>query len=347
MGMDMAETMRRSLMDCGRKTILLEQMQRWFPKGEYDDFRQVVLQLMQEGCLEAIRNSGTDYGGLPRKFRINRGTLFQSAEVIQRDAIRHALSARMDLRYYYEQPLSVWQGDLPYIYRLSDWMKAGAVRAVSLQQRSWDIFHDEKYLMGPGMTLLHRLKLSLSDLKVKEEPDPLMMAVNPATSDRTVFHHLIVENKAPYYALVPFLQGSGFFSLVFGAGWKITANLKELPRQTGYADARHVVWYFGDFDWEGLRIWLGASELSSDNLSVRLAVPFYQAYLHHEAPSGKENQQAAETLLEPFVRTIGEPAGLRFRNVLEQQRYYPQEALTQDELLQAWEELAYGAGTFR
>ncbi len=347
MGMDMAETMHRFLMDCGKKTILLEQMQTWFPKGEYDDFRLAVLQLMQEGCLEAVRNSGTDYGGLPRKFRINRGALFQSAEVIQRDAIRHALSARMNLRYYYEQPLPVWQEDFPYICRLSDWMKTGVARAVSLQQRSWDIFHDEKYLTGPGMTLLHRLKLSLSDLKIKEEPDPLMMAVNPATSARTVFHHLVVENKAPYYALVPFLRGSGFFSLVFGAGWKITANLKELPRQTGHADARHVVWYFGDFNWEGLRIWLGASESASDNLFVQLAVPFYQAYLHHEAPSGKENQQADEIVLESFVQTVGEPAGLRFRNILVHQRYYPQEALAQDELLQAWEELAYGAGTFR
>ncbi|WP_296822175.1 hypothetical protein [uncultured Megasphaera sp.] len=345
--MDMAETMHRFLMDCGKKTILLEQMQTWFPKGEYDDFRLAVLQLMQEGCLEAVRNSGTDYGGLPRKFRINRGALFQSAEVIQRDAIRHALSARMNLRYYYEQPLPVWQEDFPYICRLSDWMKTGVARAVSLQQRSWDIFHDEKYLTGPGMTLLHRLKLSLSDLKIKEEPDPLMMAVNPATSARTVFHHLVVENKAPYYALVPFLRGSGFFSLVFGAGWKITANLKELPRQTGHADARHVVWYFGDFNWEGLRIWLGASESASDNLFVQLAVPFYQAYLHHEAPSGKENQQADEIVLESFVQTVGEPAGLRFRNILVHQRYYPQEALAQDELLQAWEELAYGAGTFR
>lgn len=347
MGMDMAETMRRSLMDCGRKTILLEQMQMWFPKGEYDDFRQVVLQLMQEGCLEAVRNSGTDYGGLPRKFRINRGALFQSAEVIQRDAIRHALSARMDLRYYYEQPLSVWQENLPYICRLSDWMKTRSGRAVSLQQRSWDIFHDEKYLMGPGMILLHRLKLSLADLRVKEEPDPLMMAVAPATSERAVFHHLVVENKAPYYALVPFLRESGFSSLIFGAGWKITANLNELPRQTGYAAARHLVWYFGDFDWEGLRIWQGAAGSASDNLSVRLAVPFYQKYLQHEAPSGKENQQADETILESFERTVGEPAGSRFRSVLEQQRYYPQEALTQDELLQAWEELAYGAGTLR
>ena len=37
----------------------------------------------------------------------------------------------------------------------------------------------QPYLAGPGMTLLYRLKFNLSDLKVKEEPDLLMMAVAP------------------------------------------------------------------------------------------------------------------------------------------------------------------------
>ena len=264
--------------------------------------------------------------------------------VIQAEAIRLALSERLDFSFYYEQPLAVWQADLPYIEKLSAWLARGIGETTSLQQRSWDIFADEKYLLGPGEGLLKRLGLTTADLGICDQPDPLMMAVQPARLQQPVCHHLVVENKAPYGRLAPHLAEGQLTSIIFGCGWKIAANLDLLPQQCGCPHARHVVWYFGDFDWEGLRIWQAAA--SSKTVEVRLAVPFYEAFLAYEAPQGKANQQREEAVWPPFAAAVGESRAPVFRDILDRGCYYPQEALTENDLIRALKETLHGIRTF-
>ena len=109
---------------------------------------------------------------------------------------------------------------------------------------------------------------------------------------RTVCQHLIVENKAPWMALFPHLPETTFTSLVLGYGWKILASIDQLPAQCGYPQAHHFVWYFGDFDWEGLRIWheLAKKCETRESIELRLAIPFYVAFLAHPESRGKEHQ---------------------------------------------------------
>lgn len=337
------EAMRAFLQAYKKKNIDLDTLQAAFSAWDYARFRKAVTAFLDDGSLQAVRSAGIDFSGLPRRLRRVTARLFSSAPVIQTDAIRLSLSPQLDFSSYYEAPLSQWQEDLPFIERLSAWLEGGEMRPAPLQQRSWDIFRDEKYLLGPGTRLLHRLHLSLTDLFVCDEADPLMLAVQ-AGCGGSVCHHLIVENKAPYYRLLPHLKGSPLTSLVFGCGWKIAANLGALPQQCGYPGARHIAWYFGDFDWEGLRIWQGAAAVQG--VEVRLAVPFYRAFLTYEAPQGKEQQQENPEAFAAFAAAVGPDMADAFRHILENHAYYPQEALGEADLVRALKELSHGIRTF-
>ncbi|MCF0152242.1 DUF2399 domain-containing protein [Megasphaera sp.] len=335
---------RRFLQEYPKKTLDLDVLQAAFSSWDYDRFRPAVAALLKDGSLTAVRTGGVDFSGLPRRLKRVPARLFASVPVIQAEAIRLALSERLDFSFYYEQPLAVWQADLPYIEKLSAWLARGIGETTSLQQRSWDIFADEKYLLGPGEGLLKRLGLTTADLGICDQPDPLMMAVQPARLQQPVCHHLVVENKAPYGRLAPHLAEGQLTSIIFGCGWKIAANLDLLPQQCGCPHARHVVWYFGDFDWEGLRIWQAAA--SSKTVEVRLAVPFYEAFLAYEAPQGKANQQREEAVWPPFAAAVGESRAPVFRDILDRGCYYPQEALTENDLIRALKETLHGIRTF-
>lgn len=336
--------MRRFLQDYPKKMVDLDVLQAAFASWGYDRFRPAVAALLDDGSLTAVCAGGVDFSGLPRRLKRVPAKLFASVTVIQKDAIGLALSDKLDFSFYYEQPLKAWQADLPYIEKLSAWLDRGIAETASLQQRSWDIFADEKYLLGPGAALLKRVGLTTVDLGICDQPDPLMMAVHPDYLQRPVCHHLVVENKAPYGRLVPHLAEVPLTSLIFGGGWKIAANLDLLPRQCGCPDARHIVWYFGDFDWEGLRIWQAAGR--AETVEVRLAVPFYEAFLAYKAPLGKENQQREESVWPPFAAAVGTSRAPVFRDILDSGRYYPQEALTERDLIRALKETLHGIRTF-
>ena len=336
--------MRRFLQDYPKKMVDLDVLQAAFASWDYDRFRPAVAALLDDGSLTAVCAGGVDFSGLPRRLKRVPARLFASVPVIQAEAIRRALSEKLDFSFYYEQPLNVWQADLPYIERLSAWLARGTGGRASLQQRSWDIFADEKYLLGPGAALLKRVGLTTADLGICDQPDPLMMAVHPDCLQQPVCHHLVVENKAPYGRLVPHLAESRLTSLIFGGGWRIAANLDLLPQQCGCPGARHVVWYFGDFDWEGLRIWQAAAR--AETVEVRLAVPFYEAFMAYEAPQGKENQQREESVWPPFAAAVGESSACVFRDILDRGCYYPQEALTERDLIRALKETLHGIRTF-
>lgn len=338
------EAVRGFLQTYPKKMLDLDVLQEAFSTWDYKRFKTVVSALLEEGSLTAVRSAGTDFNGLPRRFKRMPARLFASVSVIQTDAIRLALSERLNFSFYYEQPLTVWQADLPYIEKLNVWLARDIEENVSLQQRSWDIFADEKYLLGPGAGLLKRLGVTMDDLGICDQPDPLMMAVHPASLQQPICHHLAVENKAPYSRLVPHLADSRLTSIIFGCGWKIAANLDLLPQQCGCPGARHIVWYFGDFDWEGLRIWQAAA--ASKTVEVCLAVPFYENFLTYDAPRGKENQQREESVWAPFATAVGEDRARMFRDILDSGRYYPQEALTEKDLLRALKETLHEIRTF-
>ena len=350
---DAGTLLKTFLMQQKRKTVTLDAMQTACCRMDYEVFREAVMALERDAILVPVKAGGCDHGGLARKYTIHLGPLFAaSAARIQREAIERGISGTLDLSWYMHHPQEEWQRDRTAIEILSRYLQAlpcppENLPKTSLQQRSYDIFGDEKFLLTGGDLLTH-LGLSREALGVAPEAEPLMMAFHPMQpmqeNGRTVCQHLIVENKAPWMALFPHLPETTLTSLVLGYGWKILASIDQLPAQCGYPQAHHVVWYFGDFDWEGLRIWheLAKKCETLESIELRLAIPFYTAFLAHPESRGKEQQSPAPEALDAFLRQMPVPFRGRFRDVLASGCYYPQEALGTDELLSCWKEVPHG-----
>lgn len=334
------------LMQYKKKMITLEALQAACPAITYESFHALVEQLMEQGMLEGVHSNGTDFQGLFRKYRIMTGPLFATvASTIRKDAFLLSLSGKLDISWYYSQPLALWQRDKADIIKVNNFLKGNDFeKQGSLQQRSYDIFGNEKLLTGTGHALLTHLHITEEDLGIIAESDPLMMAVHPVDVDRSVIHHLIVENRATYYGLLPFLSDSGFMSLILGYGWKIAGNLSQLPQQCCSPSKRHVCWYFGDFDWEGLRIW--HSLKPAKNMEIHLAVPFYSAFLKYAPSAGKVNQEHDEASLQDFLSFFKEDEAKQFSEVFKKKFYYPQETLVPAVLQDCWKELCHEIGKF-
>lgn len=303
---------RQWLLTYKKKTVTLEILQQLCRSVTYDAFKDAVQDLESDGVLVPVKASGTDHGGLARKYSIHKGRLFASvAKIVRREAVSLSIPSSLDVSWYYDHPIDEWNRDKGRIVALSRFLSAEGASPASLQQRSYDIFHDEKYLLNDG-GLLTRLGLTRDDLAIVDEVDPLMLACHPLPSP--VHLHLVVENKAPWASLFSQLEQTRLTTLILGYGWKILANMDQLPRQCGYPDDRHVIWYFGDFDWEGLLIWHELRQQSA--LDIRLAVPFYRVFLTKEPSIGKTNQDTMPAALEAFLSHFAAPEAAHFRQIL-------------------------------
>ncbi len=334
------------LLACKRKRVTLDELQQASMPMSYADFRQLLEKLQSDDILTPIKAASTDHSGLARKYTLHRGPLLApTAQKIAQEALATGLSGEINLSWYQQQPYAIWQRDQQAIAQLSRYLQkhTDTITPASLQQRSYDIFGDEKYLLQAADFLTH-LGLTPARLGIVPESDPLMFATRPFTGQDTLYHHLIVENKAPWQAMLPHLPATPFTTLILGYGWKICAGLAQLPQQCGLPDARHCIWYFGDLDWEGLRIFTTLQEQSP--LPVRLAVPFYTAFWQHPAAHGKTNQQPAPECLESLRPQLPAELLARIAALLKNGQYYPQEALTPAELLACAKETIHGTGEF-
>ena len=341
------ERLRGFLAGRRQKTVLLDELQRFCGGMEYEVFHQAVRELETAEVLQGIKAAGQDFGGLSRKYKIFAGRLFAAGtEQIQQEIQQDAMSSLLDFSWYYRQSIDCWQQERPWLRKLSVYLKRQQTRleSASVQQRSYEIFGDEKFLLERGHVLLSHVGLQEAELGIGGQPDPLMLAVNPRGLGLPVCQHLVVENKAPYYGLLSFWLQSDFTSVIFGSGWKIAGNIQELPQQCGQPEKRHIVWYFGDFDWEGLSIWHSLS--GCRGMEVRLAEPFYQAFLNYGPSTGKQNQQKNPVALDAFCSHFSVPTAERWRGILQGKGYYPQETLSGERLQKCWEEFLDEAGKF-
>lgn len=293
-----------------KSRIELDSLQQQCHGISCEDFVVLIRDCMNKGILLPIKSAGSNGSGLPYKFTIAKGRLLSdNVAQINKTVQAGAFSSLLSFSWYYEQPLKVWEAELPYIRLLDAYLKAHQQMApASIQQRSFEIFHDEKWLLEhddfPG-----HIGLNLKQLFIVTQPDPLMLAINPFRWSRylsetwlgntsvnkqernseyqgaarlgnhqeckqenkpleRICYHLAVENKAAYYGLLPYLPESPFVSLILGYGWKIAGNLPQLAVQLGQLPVRHRVLYFGDFDAEGISIWYSLMNTGAHSLAA-------------------------------------------------------------------------------
>jgi hypothetical protein len=328
-----------------RKTMIeLSQLEELFSgQVTYEQFAAAVKSLVETGLLIPVRAGGSNRKPVPlyNIYRINKQELRNAlVEEIQRCQLLFHPSIK--LHAYLTLPEEEWRRDLPWIKTIDLYLRQKGLPSVEATgpERSLELTGNEKWIDEQGgKSLLERLQL-WELLKITGKPDPLMLAINPAINAGQLHRHLIVENKATFYALLNPLKNSSWTSLIFGCGWKIVSNFSLAVPQLGLQGQAHRFYYFGDLDPEGINIW---HSLNQKYPEVKPATPFYQALLAKPHSLGKANQQHHPAAIEAFCRHFPFAQQQLVEKLLHRGGYWPQEALNHEELAGIWEDPAWNS----
>lgn len=321
-----------------KSTITLSELEKIAnTRDTYNDFAMAVQTLIEEGYIEAVKSHGTNWNGLPNSFRIQKGKVKQSLiEDIQE--LQFKVHPAIELRPYFSSSKNIWMKDRPWIVKIDKYLQSNGLPRTytNSSERSYQLMKDEKWIDEKGgKAILEKINL-FDKLKIMKTPDPLMFAINPnqLTANQKTHKHLIVENKATYSGLIDFLSTTTFTTLIYGSGWKIASSLNQLTKQLGLSkrEDQHEIYYFGDLDYEGISIYFHLYE----KYNVKLAQCFYEALLRKPFYKGKENQTRNDIAVHHFLHGFSKEDQENIVSLLEENGYYPQEALMKEELHIIW-----------
>ncbi len=322
-----------------RATITLGELESLVPGNmKYDEFAGCIMELVKDNVLVEKKpevNNGKDIP-LPYKFGINKYELKKDyIDFLQNYSL--SISSEIDLQKYFAGSFEELKRDKPYIDKINEYIcqKGLPEEYATSQERSFYLVGDEKWIdEKSGRKLLDKIGL-WNKLKIMNNCDPLMMAVNPKKLSRSQseYRHLIVENKATFMALVDMLCDTDFTALIFGSGWKIVSNIGLLERQLGVT-GKHKLYYFGDLDNEGISIWNSLN----GRRKASVAVKFYSELIRKPCSRGKENQVENHSAVDNFLEFFSTDESRRILDILHSGKYLPQEALKKEELENIWRE---------
>lgn len=317
-------------------TISLNKLENILSGAEsYLDFASIMEDLMENGLLKPVNDHGTNGKTIPlyNTYRIIKANLRKTINnEIQRNSIEYNSNINLDI--YFSLKEEEWKKDLHYIKIIDAYLEENGLPSdyVTSSERSFQIVGDEKWIdEEDGKKILERIKL-WDKLKIITNPDPLMFAINPYKFNESSHIHLVVENKTTFYSLMDSTNKSQFTSLIYGAGWKIIANIHRLHIQLGLENDLHKIYYFGDMDAEGISIWYSIYK----KYKIELALHFYKALLKKNYSIGKENQQRNEEAIEKFREYFLVEEISKIEKLFENGGYLPQEALDKEELENIW-----------
>ncbi len=309
--------------------ISLGELLSFVPAGtSYETAGHAIKGLMDEGVLIGVKSTGytSHEFKLPNVFRVSKDILNSDLKrMIQRYV--QTFSLEMNLDYYFKQGLEIWHEDLPYLQMINTYLNENTfpLEPATLPERSYWITGDEKWINEQGgYKILERLGL-IEKMSLMTESEPAMFALSSQFGKKSNYKHLIVENKSIFYKILSILDKTCYTTLIYGAGWRISSSLKSFKKQFPFDDGEHIFLYFGDLDYEGIKIW--------DSLKIIGEVmpekALYEALIDQKPSEGKVNQKKNNEAMMRFCEAIKFDTGLseKLFEILENGRYIPQEAL--------------------
>lgn len=213
---------------------------------------------------------------------------------------------------------------------------------VSANERSFEIWSEEKLLQEQGFRILKNLKADPDLLNVYKTCEPL--AITQGAADPPI-PLLILENLDPYVSLRQCLQsgsqtilGKRIGSIAYGAGKQICSTFQDLVQfgKDPLNSPKQPILYAGDLDWEGIRIYESLCR-AFPAYSFVLFLPAYLAMLAKAAAIDSLPRMKAGQIplaAEHFFSQFDEAAAREIRTLLEDGFYIPQEILSVSDYLQ-------------
>ena len=289
----------------------------------YDSYAQGVEAIREKvaaGKLIPVRASGTN-GKNPPLYKRYRLPVTKPKSDFDAAGLAASLPLCFNPDWYLSHPAQ-FARDAPAIEKLVTYLAGDPDLSmpVSVNERSFEIFGQEKFLNQSGFRILKNLGAGPDFLNTYETFEPLScFRVRPEPS-----FLLILENLDPFWTcrfLLSDKQCPG--SVAYGAGWKIVNTMQDLlsGQADWMKDTLSRLSYLGDLDWEGIQIW-EALCAHYPQLEIPLCVPGYLAMLEkgqcmgiERLPRMKEGQQPCPD--SPFFEAFAPEEAARMRALLE------------------------------
>lgn len=331
----------------GKKITALEIAKKYHLTSQ-KELRDYIDRQMEAGTLRPIKAHGFD-GKTPPVFK---DYYIQETAVDYTSAleeIKTILALEIQIDYYLKHP-EVYLKERREVLKLSEYLihqKEKLRTPVSVNERSFAIWCDEKLLDEKAASLLRHTGITKEQLNVYETFEPLMyFSVTKETPQTVVF----VENLDTFYSMRNVILkkkcpifGIDVGSLIYGGGNRITSAMagREISAEPYLFQKRNRLLYFGDLDYSGINIYLSLldSVAGDGNLKIEPFVEAYSAMVTkavdkfgmEELPDTKEGQMVSgirEKLMErkeDFLDYFPESVLGTIIQILDAGKYIPQE----------------------
>jgi hypothetical protein len=332
-----------------RKKIHIQQVENYLIKEKLKDpiryqaedgyrhFVQIMNELTDEGIVSPVKKSPLN----GRRPSLHSEWWLEKALVENQWSDMQVLtvSNELNLTKYRQHP--EWQSDMEWqrILSIYTFLKQKEHYSwVTREERSFQLFGEEKFLSNEGATLLQRLQLSLEDLKARVYGEPFAFWPAPNADIRNAKSVLVVENQS-FYHTCRLLMNSGKDIigihpdlLIYGEGKKIEKSFNFLHDIT--YDNELTIYYVGDIDPEGWGIYVRLKD-SYPDANILLAIPIYEALLNKNLTNKTDtNQNENPTYLDQIMLEFEQQGrsdlASKSQQLWEQKLRVPQEVLSLD-----------------
>lgn len=225
---------------------------------DYDKYIQLATSLIDESSI-LIPKGKKDNGKFPPFF-----TIFQINKPNYEIEVKNktiGMHPELNFSYYYKRILE-FNEDEEFIQKLSDFLYNNINELdnpMSINERSYQIFKNEKFLKERGKSFLKKIRYSFVKLNVYITHEPYFEYIHELKQTNTI---LIVENKDTWDTMKRILQenngcnlfGKHFNILIYGEGKKIIESFAFIEEKN-YNNTFLDILYCGDIDNEGLFIY--------------------------------------------------------------------------------------------
>lgn len=329
----------KSIRALQKKKVTLDEISRFYKIEEYTLLYEKIKQDIEGGIISPIKSSKLN-GKKPALYHAYKVIPLEEDYSMYEDEMIYQLNSLMDLSYY-RKNMSQYVKDRRYIKELShflDHTKGDLEEAVSMNERSFEIWGREKYLKQEGgKRLLKNLGIGIERLHIYETAVPLAYY---AHHKQVPQHVLILENMDTFYSMRHYLLaghshilGVPIGTLIYGGGKGICKSFKDFSWgvEPYLAQKENTLLYFGDLDYEGIGIFESLKEAFNEGNQI---IPFKEAYVQMLKKVAKQNINLPQTkegqnkhLKGVFFSFFDETIKDQMIEILEAARYIPQEIL--------------------
>lgn len=296
----------------------------------YRNFGQAILELESEGTIKRIMNS--------KKYPSNSDLFNKYQRIEKQEEVDEKLVTTLFTEFHPSIKTSIYlknpkklKNDLPYIKEISTFLnqKNKSTDWISINERSYDLFGDEKFLASnEGKKLLKDIAVTSEDLLSFETYEPFFYYQKPNMQIENI---LIIENKDTFFSMKRLmLEGittwgnKNISFLIYGEGGKITKSIDYIEE----LDINHNVriYYYGDLDPEGISIYYRTKAKTTRD--IQPFTLFYEALWERRNQLRKwENHRCSEEAYNDFFSYFPSTWSEKIRLFFDNKGCVPQEGV--------------------